>query len=739
MSDDISDLADVTEGVSELSANDDIEVDQLENGCEEHEEGEDEFLYDEAYAPRNDSRGANNSLDENAPTQSSTISNSEVTKAFHKVPSLNRVFKKIPSPDGKPRATCLSCNITMNTAAIPRFVLHTKKCPGLSKEIRGDVIEDYEKSLVGKTDSREMIDFYLTRMIAESNCDFKLLDRRPFRKFLELYRSNPHYSLPDRHHLSQVSLPRLSARIDRRFKRRAKNATLSAEFDCWTDKKRMSILAIVLTSPDGSRYLHGIKDVSVDSKSAHSMKGYLEEMLAGVSPNCINSIVSDSASACKKAREMIVETPNYKHVIQHRCVPHLLNRIGHRFTKSALVDKAVEWAIKLTGLINNNPDLLKAFQTQHINRISRGTDVRWYSHVNMIEGLIAAKDLLIVEAPKQTQTMKALILDRNHWSTIEGAVKILRPLANCIGQAEGCDCSLGAAMKHILEFGKMLFHSNLNDAIVREAIASFVAYFSYDKLGDELGLMIAAYMLDRRNDMMYLSEKAIDLALCAVISVAKKIGAKNEEHKAITVEFSNFAMRRGVYGQAIEDGQTAIDWWSARRESGKIATIALKLTHLRSSSANIERVFSTMKYIQGTWRLNMDLDTILHLTRCRVAKIESPTEVLMKSDDRLLIDEEYIDSDFENDDMSSSSVRVYGRSSTISNRVANSESMPSEGSITSYFSNLKVREHVSDFLELIDYSTITRPAARTTHSCEEEDAVDIDELLRTSRELRRSS
>lgn len=49
----------------------------------------------------------------------------------------------------------------------------------------------------------------------------------------------------------------------------------------------------------------------------------------------------------------------------------------------------------------------------------------------------------------------------------------------------------------------------------------------------------------------------------------------------------------------------------------------MRLAHLRSSSANIERTFSALRCIQGSWRMNLSVDTKIHVTRLKIADKET--------------------------------------------------------------------------------------------------------------------
>lgn len=231
-------------------------------------------------------------------------------KFFKKLTTLNQAIKK--SPEGKSK--CIGCKKAFKTTNLVRYVSHIKKCSKLDEELKQKVIEEHDL-MPDRISTEKMRNKLLTKMIVENNMPLRCVESSSFREFIRSL--NSRYTPPTRHSLSEVSIPRLSAQIEAQFlkKTSGESATLSVEFDHWSDGCNRSIFGVVITMCDGSRYLCNLRDVSLEDHSAISIVEALKDALKNVPKQCINSIVSDSASSCKLAREMILEEEGFGHII----------------------------------------------------------------------------------------------------------------------------------------------------------------------------------------------------------------------------------------------------------------------------------------------------------------------------------------------------------------------------------------------------------------------------------------
>lgn len=735
------DLQEASEGISELS----VESDELD-----HVPSIDEEII---IGDHQDDTQSADSGDERDTLNSTQCSNSQSDNSFSNITSLSMAFCKELRPDGTKKDTrCRYCMKLLKTRELQRLFDHASRCSAIESSIRKQIVSDQKDYVANKGICPKLLaDLLTTQMIVDLNLSFSSLERPSVKQWIKaLLNAGSTYKLPSRRRISSKLLPQLSVNIESRMIRSLTNRqSLSAEFDFWTDKKGTRILAVVITRENGSRYLCGIKDTSISDHSATVIAEDVVELLDPIDKASITCIVSDSEAACKRARQLIVERPEYKRTLQHSCFPHLLNRIAQHFGKN--FDSVIRWATQLTGQIRSNSRMLAKLNIASKRRPARPCAVRWYSYADMMDNLIDIRELLILEANNCKQELRALIHDSNKWMVMKEAAVILRQISNVIAEAERKDCTLGEAVRHAINFGKVIFEADLTESTIRYAATSFVTYFSNKKLKEELGLMLAAYIFDPRNKMRYVTNAAMNLAFRSAISIAIKLGIKSTRiEKELVEEYSDYTMIRGDFAEVIRPSETVIEYWYRMTDTGypTISRIGIKLARIFSSSANIERTFSTMKYIQGSWRLSMSISTLEHLARCKIDNDDIIADMAKDDEECQLIHEDLIDSDEEHDSATDNS-RVSSANQSPSTTVTASEPIAGRSSdagdtgapmqnAARFFADPSVRELVVQYQSLIDYSNISHETTEAQNTCDE-NPVDVTALVMQSEQLRRAS
>lgn len=421
--------------------------------------------------------------------------------------------------------------------------------------------------------------------------------------------------------------------------------SMTVMFDHWEDANHRSFLGVIATQSNGKRFLLDLRDVSLKGHFADVSVKELVEILQDLPKRAINSIVSDSASACKKAREDFVNITQFKHVIHHRCLAHLMNLIGTKVSSNNVpISATIKQAMKATSIISNSIYWQNYLKSLSISRPQTACPVRWYSTVTMISALTDLESVILEKIVPGVDETKSEILSSLDWAHLREILGILKPLCECIGQVERQDISLGEAIKCILDYAKQLFNdgtANIEEEsrtfptpVMVAARKAFLFYFNENKLGrDELGLYIAAYTLDRRYKLDFLTEDAIELAFEAISRISIKSGATVEQiQKSLFLEFNHY---RTFEPPFTASNEIPISWWSERASTSPLSCIGLRIANLKASSANIERTFSTLKYIQGDYRLNLGRETLLHSARIKIAIKDAIHDLVTVDDDFL--------------------------------------------------------------------------------------------------------
>lgn len=664
-------------------------------------------------APDN-SLSAHSSFSETSNGRFTPSQESTTDRSFRKVQSLNRAFEILPSRNGRRISRCHGCSGLMNTGEVDRLVTHIRGCSKTSLDMKENVLADYQKSLINNNDIRGKL---LTRMLAAGNIGLRVVDLKAFLRFMR--NIDKGYKPPSRRQISERFIPLLSHEIEHAFVKQIKRETtplLSIEFDHWSDANRKSLLGAVATNTSGQRF--AIDFAEENTHTAFAIVEKLKHMLNKIPSQAINAFISDSASSCIKTRQILTGLKEYEHVIGHRCIAHLLNRVGGYLSDSRYspaIACPLSWAREVATIAVRSLEVRRNLREKGINQVKQATPTRWYSTANMLNSLLSAKEVILEHASSLQDCHKEqMILDESNWVNIERLKQVFDPLVQCIAVAEKKDSSLGEAVKSILEFGRSLFAADWNDPIILAAVKSYLSYFGPAKLKDEFGLLLAAYLLDRRYKLDYLTEDGIKLAFVAIVEVSSKSGLDiRTANRKLLPELHGYCRFEDDY--ANEPGEEkAIEWWKNRHDSGRLQQVALRFACLRSSSANIERTFSAMKYVQGLWRMSLSIETMRDLVRIRIDETGESADVDDSQEDEnftVVADNTYIADDYE-----ATAFTVTGTLDddmpTVSDDVEQ-QSINEDADDRMHLLDMSTRTLYLNFVRLIDFARITTVRTRS--------------------------
>lgn len=619
----------------------------------------------------------NDTEDENRREQEDLSDQQKQTK-FHKFTWLNQHFDITGNTP-----ICKHCNRMYKNRHAPRLINHIRKCHNVECEDSFDVISE--------TGQEKEINNLMVMLFIEANIPLRAVEMGSFKKWANKLKSD--WVPPSRRDLSTRLIPRLSRKLHSEFQKIAislPGPSLSIEFDHWQDVNGRSLLGVIATTPTGARHLLDLRDVSIKGHNSAVIVEDLRNILQEIPSQAINSIVSDSAASCKRARLDFVKLQNYSHVIQHRCLAHLLNRIEQRImTKNPVISETHAIATKITSLISSNTFLQATLQSLNHSKLKQVCPTRWYYTVEMIESLVQAKDVILEEILPTMQEEKANLIRALDWTKLEAILEVLKPINRCIGSVEAKDASLGQAFSSLLNYAKDLFEGGYCSEFKAAARAAFLWHFSWKRIDkNELGLYIAAYILDRRHKMKYITQDGLYLALETLALIVRSTAPIQRIKSSLIDEFEEYRNLREDY--ALEDSDNnPIKWW-AKRPSSILMQVATRLAHLKASSTNIERTFSTLKHIQGGSRVNLSLPSLLDIGRLKIA-----TSVIYEDESDAF-------------DLSGYDLQNWQQSSTPKRPCQDTEEAYLDNHIeTQEFSEITESQEISDWLETQDLEIVS--------------------------------
>lgn len=371
----------------------------------------------------------------------------------------------------------------------------------------------------------------------------------------------------------------------------------------------------------------------------------------------------------------------------------------------------------------------------------------------MLESILAQKDYVIEYTRNETNESIECLRSEEFMKDVGSLVRVLRPLANCIAISEKADCSLGEAFKALLDFVQSLWVLDWKDDFILKGIEAFLAYFNLKKLGeDEMALMLASYFMDRRYKMDFITEEGVDLVSKCLIKIGNLTGYSPEAmDQTLVREFSNYCQQKGQLSKLAPPEQKAIDWWTQQQDIGIIRKISIRLANLKASSANLERVFSMARSIQGLIRTRFSVESLEGMTRMKLNLIDGDADNDEDGDDDDDEQEEGRDIRPSQSQRRTLSTRVSGGPSSVDTSTTSicSPSTSTQSSIA--VSRVRAIEtHIedtsrmdprifpffADFIKIVDFS-IVKEAVEDLPTSRKASSQDVENLMKKFRATRR--
>jgi hypothetical protein len=93
----------------------------------------------------------------------------------------------------------------------------------------------------------------------------------------------------------------------------------------WTNPAGHSIYNFIIMTYDHQEFLYQLQDLSIVKYTAQLLAEEIEKVLTKIGPNKFTAVVTDNASNCAAARNIICE--KYPFIFNNRCIAHCINLI----------------------------------------------------------------------------------------------------------------------------------------------------------------------------------------------------------------------------------------------------------------------------------------------------------------------------------------------------------------------------------------------------------------------------
>lgn len=295
---------------------------------------------------------------------------------------------------------------------------------------------------------------------------------------------------------------------------------------------------------------------------------------------------------------------------------HWHNLVGDTISKHESISPILKKLMDLVLLINRTKPLWCKLRDVGARKPVQVVPTRWYTTSASINSILKLKDDLN-KVPDDDiyryRLWRPIISDEKFWADLEQLKIYFDFLSGCIARSEASNSLLSDSFRSCLELGKLIFR-DLNATggrFINIAASAYVKHFN--KLN--LPVLLTAYSLDPNQKLAYLTRKSLLEVKSQIFYMLLNMGYEKSIARNVKAEFDRFRdkLRSLSY---IED---IYGWWD-QANLPAIRIIGMRCAACHGSSANTERIFSSLRRILGSSRSRLQVQTINELMAIRINK-----------------------------------------------------------------------------------------------------------------------
>lgn len=389
-------------------------------------------------------------------------------------------------------------------------------------------------------------------------------------------------------------------------------------------------MGITALTENNNVYLLHLTDDSLNRPTGQRISELVINTMTAckIEPRKINACISDNAGNCRVARKTFISSEDYKTILEYRCFAHVINLIGKAAAKEPQLKPIMDQAEGLVNFVNNRATLRDVLEAQQgYTRLIHDVSTRWYSTRKKILSLRSNKVYFFSVIAHRGETLFenyiGRVEDSSFWAKLDEIADAYEPLNSLIAYSGSSDANLSKAFEIFIRIGLHLSR-DISKQFRRELFSSFLMHFS--RL--DLDLMLTCMANDQSCDMKLLTPMARERVEQKIMAIAQSMGLDRKAIFATLDEFKAYKTSGGRYSLP-----------KNINSKSKFKDISKRLASLRPSSANTERLFSSLKHVQTDRKSRMSLETLESMMRIKIedknmANIKTAKTKLKKNETR---------------------------------------------------------------------------------------------------------
>ncbi|MBW0500190.1 hypothetical protein O181_039905 [Austropuccinia psidii MF-1] len=459
----------------------------------------------------------------------------------------------------------------------------------------------------------------LLKALITSNIPFRFVENPFFQQFQEELVRSP-FNLLNRFEISNNILPQMHAKHELSLMRDLNNQdNLTLSLDGWTDVSGNSIYAMLLLRGQYFKRFVEILDLNCVRHTSDNILKAIKQVIKdkNILPEKISAVVTDSPSVMVKFQALIQK--EFPHIQKIFCILHILN----------LVAKNMVSHPSIANTVKNNRSLVSFFSSSifwskqlHLwakeNDVQHGLssfcETRWYSMAKVCVGVqqheegfkkcLSMSNNPSVDTPTITKSVVNIIQNRDHFTSNQVLVSLLKPVVDSLAQLEQAKTCLSDIWKELI-------------AIYLE-IKSIDVYQRYEpfkkhcinilhqraRAVDNV-LYIVAFFLHPLYCKIAVSRKhSLDNITMMILQLAKDWKFLWSDAEMISTQVLHFYNGHYPYNTMIAGNKSdmrLLDYWMRVpdiKELQALKKLAIKVDEIVPHAAGVEGLFSMMSAIK---------------------------------------------------------------------------------------------------------------------------------------------
>lgn len=417
----------------------------------------------------------------------------------------------------------------------------------------------------------------------------------------------PSFKLPTRKAVSTTQLDKLYNDMKKEVIEDLNSvAYLHLQLDGWSNRRNEGIINFLISKPEP----YFVESLNTED-NRHTGE-YISEEIVKVMKTYgemkFTVLIGDNAKNIQKAFRIVKVT--YPQVIPLNCAAHSLNLLCYDSMKPEVITKFIDLAKDVIKTIKKcqilNSTLCKIVKEKKAGEtLKLPSKTRWGSHLSALKSLkntkAALQSLTVHENVQMQFETKTTLLDEDFWNMLEQCITILEPISEPIFKLEANDCKISDVLMVFKNLRSQLDFVLPNISMISdEDKARILAAVEKRTVETVKSVHYAAYLLDPKTQGIELSQDQEVEAMEFITDMAQTLDID------VMLDLANYKAREGFWGKrfvwiGIEEINPVV-WWKGVCGSTKLSKIAVRILTAPSTSAAVERSFSTHGNIHSNKR-----------------------------------------------------------------------------------------------------------------------------------------